>query len=126
MDHSTMDHNTGHSTDHNSDHNTGTSEMGSVVLDIGGDRGAAVVHTPPSLDGLEIEIRRRGAAWDGTHVAVRPRRIPAGLVYAALFPELTQGDYEVRVRGGVPHGAAASVSIQGGRVSQAHFDPTAA
>ena len=102
----------------------GTSEMGSVVLDIGGDRGAAIVHTPPSLDGVEIEIRRRGRAWDGTHVAVRPRRVPDGLMYAALFPALPQGDYEVRVRGGVPHETAATVSIQGGRVSQAHFNPT--
>jgi hypothetical protein len=106
------------------DHNMGTSEMGSVVLDIGGDRGAAIVHTPPSLDGVEIEIRRRGTAWDGTHVAVRPRRVPDGLMYAALFPALPQGDYEVRVRGGVPHETAATVSIQGGRVSQAHFNPT--
>jgi hypothetical protein len=109
--------------DHN--HNTETSEMGSVVLDIGGDRGAAIVRTPPSLDGLELEIRRRGTAWDGTHVAVRPRRIPDGVVYAALFPELPQGDYEVRVRGGVPDGTAATVSVQGGRVSQAHLDPIA-
>ena len=107
-------------------HNTGTSEMGSVVLDIGGDRGAAIVQTPPSLDGLEIEIRRCGTAWDGTHVAVRPRRIPGGLVYAALFPELRQGDYEVRLRGGVPDGTAATVSVHGGRVSQAHLNPTAA
>jgi hypothetical protein len=108
------------------DHNMGTSEMGSVVLDIGGDRGAAIVHTPPSLDGLEIEIRRRGAAWDGTHVAVRPRRIPDGVVYAAVFPELQQGDYEVRIRGGVPDETAATVSVQGGRVSQAQLNPTAA
>ena len=108
------------------DHNTGTSEMGSVVLDIGADRGAAIVHTPPSLDGLEIEIRRRGTAWDGTHVAVRPRRIPDGVVYAALFPELPQGDYEVRVRGGEPDGTAVSLSVQGGRVSQAHLNSTAA
>jgi hypothetical protein len=108
------------------DHNMGTSEMGSVVLDIGGDRGAAIVHTPPSLDGLEVEIRRHGTEWDGTHVAVRPRRIPDGVVYAALFPELSQGDYEVRVRGGVPDGTSATVSVQGGRVSQAHLNPAAA
>jgi hypothetical protein len=105
------------------DHNMGTSEMGSVVLDIGGERGAAIVHTPPSLDGVEIEIRRRGTAWDGMHVAVRPRRIPDGVVYAALFPVLVQGDYEVRVRGGAPDGATADVAVNGGRVSQAHFDP---
>jgi len=107
------------------DHNMGTSEMGSVVLDIGGDRGAAIVHTPPSLDGLEVEIRRRGSEWDGTHVAVRPRRVPDGVVYAALFPELQYGDYEVRVRGGVPAGTTATVSVLGGRVAQAHLHPTA-
>jgi len=104
----------------------GTSELGSVVLDIGGAWGAAIVHTPPSLDGREIEIRRRGAAWDGTHVAVRPRRMPdGGLVYAALFPELTEGDYEVRVREGEPDGAAAALAVHGGRVSQAHLRSTA-
>jgi hypothetical protein len=103
------------------DHNMGTSEMGSVVLDIGGECGAAIVHAPPSLDGLEIEIRRRGTAWDGKHVAVRPRRIPDGVVYAALFPELIQGDYEVRVRGGGPDGPATPVAVHGGRVSQAHL-----
>ncbi len=99
----------------------GTSEMGSVVLDIGGERGAAIVHAPPSLEGYEIEIRRRGSAWDGTHVAVRPRRIPDGMVYAALFPELVQGDYEVRVRGAESDEPATSVAIRGGRVSQAHL-----
>lgn len=103
----------------------GTSEMGSVVLDIGGERGAAIVHTPPSLDGREIEIRRQGTAWDGTHVAVRPRRIPDGVVYAALFPELVEGDYEVRVRKGPADGPAAAVAVHGGRVSRAHLAPTA-
>lgn len=104
----------------------GTSEMGSVVLDIGGERGAAIVHAPPSLDGFEIEIRRRGTAWDGTHVAVRPRRIPDGVVYAALFPELVQGEYEVRVRGTAPHDPPTTVAIRGGRVSEAHLPSTAA
>jgi hypothetical protein len=103
------------------DHNMGTSELGSVVLDIGGARGAAIVHTPSCLDGREIEIRRRDTAWDGTHVAVRPRRMhDGGVVYAALFPELMEGDYEVRVRGGVPAEAAAALAVHGGRVSQAH------
>jgi hypothetical protein len=101
------------------DHNVGTSDLGSVVLDIGGDRGAAIVRTPQSLDGLEIEIRRRGTAWDGTHVAVRPRRMPDGLMYAALFPELAEGNYEVRVRGGSPGGTTSTLAVQGGRVSHA-------
>jgi hypothetical protein len=107
------------------DHNMGTSELGSVVLDIGGDRGAAIVRTPQSLDGLEIEIRRRATAWDGTHVAVRPRQTPDGLVYAALFPELSNGDYEVRVRGGSPGGTTSTLAVRGGRVSHAELTPSA-
>jgi hypothetical protein len=102
------------------DHLTGTSEVGSVVLDIGGDLGAAVVETPASLAGLEIEIRRQGAQWDGTHVAVRARRTPGGEVHAALFPGLTRGSYEVRVRDAV-EGPTATVAVEGGRVSKSHL-----
>jgi hypothetical protein len=98
-------------------HLTGTSEVGSVVLDIGGDLGAAIVRTPATLAGLEIEIRRQGAPWDGTHVAVRARRTPGGEVHAALFPGLTQGSYEVRVRDAT-EGPTANVAVEGGRVSE--------
>jgi hypothetical protein len=49
---------------------------GSVLVDIGGDVGAAVVTTPPSLDGEEIEIRPDPGEWTGRHVAVRPRPLP--------------------------------------------------
>jgi hypothetical protein len=104
------------------DHLIGTSEEGSVVLDIGGDFGAAIVHTPATLAGLEIEIRREGAHWDGTHVAVRARRIPGGEVYAALFPTLERGGYEVRVRDD-ESGPVVAVAVEGARVSEAHLAP---
>ena len=104
------------------DHLTGTSEVGSVVLDIGGDLGAAVVHTPATLAGLEIEIRREGAEWDGTHVAVRARRTPGGEVYAALFPALHQGSYEARVRGD-DDGRVVAVDVEGARVNEARLVP---
>jgi hypothetical protein len=101
-------------------HSVGTSEVGSVVLDIGGNLGAAIVHAPATLAGLEIEIRRRGTPWDGTHVAVRARRVPDGEVFAALFPGLAQGSYEVRVRDEA-EGVVADVSVEGGRVSEARL-----
>ena len=103
-------------------HLTGTSEVGSVVLDIGGDLGAAIVHTPATLVGLELEIRREGSAWDGTHVAVRARSVPGGVVHAALFPGLQQGSYEVRVRGD-EGGLAAAVEVEGARVSETRLEP---
>jgi hypothetical protein len=98
-------------------HLNGPSERGSVVVDIGGDVGAAIVTTPASLVGSEIEIRRCGAAWDGTHVAVRERHVTGGLTYAALFSGLGQGRYEVRLRGDVD-GPATDLDVEGGRVSE--------
>jgi hypothetical protein len=96
-------------------HPLGPSEEGSVVLDIGGDVGAAIVHAPAALAGSEIEIRRGGASWDGTHVAVRARHILNGEMYAALFPALRHGSYEVRLRGDAT-GPVASLDVEGGRV----------
>jgi hypothetical protein len=104
------------------DHLTGTSEAGSVVLDIGGDLGAAIVYTPANLVGLEIEIRREGAPWDGTHVAVRARSVPGGEVHAALFPGLQQGSYEVRVRGD-EEGSVAAITVEGARVRETRLEP---
>ena len=95
----------------------GPSGPGSVVLDIGGDVGAAVVYAPASLAGAEVEIRRRDTPWDGTHVAVRARQLPTGVTYAALFGALAQGSYEVRVRHGEPDGPLAVFDVAGGTVS---------
>jgi hypothetical protein len=101
-------------------HRTGPSEEGSVVVDIGGDVGAAIVSTPASLVGSEIEIRPCGSSWDGTHVAVRERQVSRGELHAALFPGLKQGTYEVRLRGD-DAGAVATFTVTGGRVSATHL-----
>jgi hypothetical protein len=97
-------------------HLTEPSERGSVVVDIGGDVGAAIVSTPASLVGSEIEIRRCDAAWDGTHVAVRERHVSGGVQHAALFPCLEHGNYEVRLRGDAA-GPVSTLTVEGGRVS---------
>lgn len=101
-------------------HLTGPSEEGSVVVDIGGDVGAAVVSTPASLVGSEIEIRRYGTAWDGTHVAIRERHVSTGVLHAAFFPGLEYGKYEVRLRGD-DAGPVATLTVEGGRVSAARL-----
>jgi hypothetical protein len=103
-------------------HLAGPSEQGSVLVDIGGDIGAAIVRTPASLVDSEIEIRRRGAAWDGTHVAVRARHVTGGVAHAALFYGLEQGQYEVRRRSGT-EGPVAMLLVEGGRVTETRFPP---
>jgi hypothetical protein len=85
------------------------------VLDIGGDVGAAVVRTPAILDGSELEIRPVGAPWDGTHTVVRHRGPGC---YAALFPAVRRGDYEIRIRWVGPSPVLA-LTVQGGRVTTA-------
>jgi len=100
----------------------GPSEAGGVVLDIGQGIGAAVVRTRASLLGSEIEIRRKEDPWAGRHVAVRQRVLPGGVICAALFDSLVEGQYEVRVRHGAPESPTAVVDVEGGRVADIDFD----
>jgi hypothetical protein len=97
------------------------SGIGSVVLDIGGEVGAAAIYVPASLTGEEIEIRAIGTEWAGTHVAVRERTLPDRTVWAALFPALPAGGYQIRVKGTDPSGPVGSVTVAGGRVSVQHW-----
>ena len=98
------------------------SGVGSVVLDIGGEVGAAAIYVPASLAGDEIEIRGIDEPWRGTHVAVRERALPDRTVWAALFPALREGRYEIRVREGDPTGPTSSVAVTGGQVTVQHWD----
>jgi hypothetical protein len=100
------------------EHLPGPSGPGTVVLDIGEDIGAAIVRTPSSLDGSEIEIRPAGEAWNGRHVAVRTRHLPAGVIYAALFEGLREGSYDVRIRGSASDEPLLSFNVEGGRVAK--------
>src|SRR5260221_11471184 len=84
---------------HDSEGTLGPSAPASVMTDIGGDRGAAVLYVPEQLAGWEIEIRPVGASWDGTHTAVRERHVGPSVIWAAFFGSLAAGCYEVRVKG---------------------------
>jgi hypothetical protein len=75
---------------------------GTVVLDIGGDRGAAIIFTPGELSGQEIEIRPLDQPWDGTHTAIRPRELPDTVAHAGVFGSLRAGPYQLRIRRGDP------------------------
>jgi len=56
-----------------------------------------------------------------SHVEVLPRPTPAGMVSCAVFPELTQGRYELYERPSGP--VRLRVSITGGEVTQAFWPP---
>ena len=85
-----------------------------MVLDIGEDVGAVVIHTGADLDGAEVEVRRVGAEWDGTHVAVRSRPTAGDPVYAAVFSQLPDGEHEFRLRPPGPQESVHRIRVIGG------------
>jgi hypothetical protein len=97
-------------------HPAGESPTGSVLLNIGGDAGAAVIYVDARHEGAEMEIRQPPDAWDGMHTAVRRRRLPNRSACAAVFESLPSGSYEVRLGG-----ETLAVDVQGGRVTEAHW-----
>ena len=66
----------------------GPSGEGSVVLDIGGDRGAAIIFAPDRMAGEELEIRPVGQPWDGVHTAVRRRDLPTAVAMDEMYRQL--------------------------------------
>ncbi len=106
------------------------STEGSVLVDVGGSRGALVVYAPELFHGVELEIRGLDEAWDGTHTAVRRRELRDAVTFAGVFGSLPAGDYELRTLGADVHpGAGAvrvSVTVTGGEVTQVQWpgDPS--
>ena len=90
---------------------------GTVVLDIGGDIGAAVVSTPPELLGEELEIRPGSGPWAGRHVAVLDRPLGARTRSAAVFPSLDAGPWVVRRRHRPEDPTEVAFDVEGGRVT---------
>jgi hypothetical protein len=93
------------------------SGQGTVVLDIGGDRGAAVILIPASLEGSEIEIRVAGEPWTGTHTGIRRRQVHDGVRFAAVFASLPAGRYQLRVKG-TEADPVMAIAVAGGAVTE--------
>jgi hypothetical protein len=95
-------------------HLTGTSDPGSVVLELGEGVGALILDAPQELHGHEIEISPLPGG-PRTHSLVRERHTATNTVYAAVYPALAEGDYVVWGQDGIP---AGRVSIRGGRATR--------
>lgn len=112
-------HDHAHATDHGvvveSGQHHGPSHDGSVVLDIGGTIGAVVLHVPDELAGAEIDIVGVGPGTTSTHSLVRPRVLPGGTRYAAVYPGLPEGAYRIPGTAGFP---AAALQVAGGTVTE--------
>ena len=101
----------------------GPSTSGSVVLELGPGIGALVLHTPPELDGTEIEISRAtlpdregNVPAKRTHSQVRQRITAGGTKFAAVYPGLAAGEYTIWRDATTP---AITVTVGGGQVTSA-------
>ena len=112
-----------HASGHVSAHNPGAGQ-GPVVLDIGEDVGALVLHARDDMVGREIHISPAGQDDDRSHVEVLPRTTPSGAVRpTAVFGSLTQGRWTLWGTDGV---AALVVTVVGGQVAEADWPVDAA
>jgi len=66
-----------------------------VVLNIGGDVGALILYTGPAYREHEIEISPIGHDDRRTHTAIHERRLGGQVVFAGVYPELTEGEYRL-------------------------------
>ena len=92
----------------------GPSGPGTVVLELGAGVGALVLYTTAELDGREIEISPDEQGAHRTHSQVRPRHMPAGTRYAAVYPDLAAGPYTIWAD---EQRSAGRVEIAEGRVT---------
>jgi hypothetical protein len=100
----------------------GPTGAGTVLLELGADVGALILHVPAELNGQEVEIGRAGEpAAPRTHAQVRERLTGGGAGYSALYPGLTAGAYTVW-RDAVT--AAVTVTVTGGQIASCNWPAT--
>lgn len=85
-----------------------------VVLDIGGDIGALVLLTGPELLNAEIEMTPKGSHDGHFHNQVHQREFNGHSVFAAVYPQIKAGEYDIWKDEST---VAGSVAIVGGQVT---------
>jgi hypothetical protein len=83
-----------------------------VVLDIGGDTGALIIYTDETWCGKEIEISLK-ASGHRLHNQVHERRFNGRSLWAAVYPGVKAGEYNVWDDDFTAH----AVRIKGGEVT---------
>jgi len=115
--HATDQHQHQHAAGHPHQHAPDSAD--NLLLDIGADTVALVIHAAAGRDQAEVEISAGGGGQPRTHNVVRRRQTPGRTVYAAVFPALPAGEYDVW-RDAVTR--AGTVLVHGGQVASFRLD----
>jgi hypothetical protein len=86
-----------------------------VVLEIGDEIGALILHTDPSLHGREIEISPAEDDGRRSHKEVLERNINGKSAFTAVFDGLSRGDYTLWTDG---NARTRGVRVSGGEITQ--------
>ncbi len=86
-----------------------------VVLEIGADIGALIVHADPDMHGVEVEISPTGRDACRSHKEVLERTINGRPAFTAVFDQLAAGTYTLWTAG---EPRAREVAVAGGAIAQ--------
>ncbi len=87
-----------------------------VVLDIGQDTGALIIYTRKDLHGYQIDVSLKGnATAKRVHTDVLERNIGGRVVFAAVFAELPEGEYNTW------SDPIETFTITGGHITELHW-----
>jgi hypothetical protein len=86
-----------------------------VVLDLGGDLGALVIHADPDLHGVEIEISPADDDAHRSHKEVLERSTVEGPAFTAVFDRIPVGEHTLWLDG---EPMARGVRIEAGAVAE--------
>ena len=118
-----------HDHDHSHDHHDGHSHTAQasgenysarrhpeqVILDIGEEMGALIVHTDADMHGVEVEISATGQDHERSHKDVLEREINGRPAFTAVFDKVREGSYTLWVN---DLARAREVTVTGGAVSE--------
>lgn len=110
-----------HGHEHGHSHATATENYSArrhpehVVLDIGEDVGALIIHLDADMHGVEVEISATGQDGRRTHKDVLEREIDGRPAFTAVFDKVREGSYTLWVDD-VPR--AREVIVTGGVVAE--------
>jgi len=101
--------------DHHHENHAARAHPEFVVLDIGGEIGALIVHTGADLHGVEVEISPTGDDGARSHKDVLERAIDGRPAHTAVFDDLAAGSYTLWIDGAaVTRGAV----VEGGEITE--------